>query len=105
MSKKKELKHLILALCCGALIMPVNAQEVLVPAGIPVRGTRPVKKSVQVDTQPDTLDLPFFDDFSRSGPRPHSPLWIDDDAFVNSSYTLNPLTIGVATLDAIDAEG
>lgn len=32
-------------------------------------------------------------------------LWADDDAYVNSTFALNPPTIGVATLDGMDRTG
>ena len=35
---------------------------------------------------PDTLDLPFFDDFSRETIYPSPERWEDQDVFVNSSY-------------------
>ena len=105
MIEKKDLKVIKLAICCLVLAMPIQAQEVLVPAGIAAYGTKQVKKSAQIDTQPDTLELPFFDDFARTGPMPHAPFWMDEYAFINTSYTANPVTIGVATMDAIDKEG
>jgi len=105
MIEKKDLKVFKLAICCLVLAMPIQAQEVLVPAGIRAYGTKQVKKSAQIDTQPDTLELPFFDDFARTGPMPHAPFWMDEYSFINTSYTANPVTIGVATMDAIDKEG
>jgi hypothetical protein len=60
------------------------------------------KKSTQ-DTEP--VRLPFFDDFSTSMVFPDDDLWADRYAFINSSYPVNPVSIGVATLDAIDDEG
>ncbi len=59
-------------------------------------------KSLQLK---DTLELPFFDDFSRNSIFPSSALWEDQEAFVNFSYGINPPSIGVATLDAIDSAG
>ncbi len=53
----------------------------------------------------DTLELPFFDDFSRSSIFPSPDRWEDQEAFVNFSYGINPPSIGVATLDAIDSTG
>lgn len=99
------MKIFTLLICCLVLILPIHAQEVLVPVGIAPQGSKQVKKSAQIDTQPDTVELPFFDDFARIGPFPHAPFWMDDYAFINTSFTANPVTIGVATMDAIDAEG
>jgi len=53
----------------------------------------------------DTLQLPFFDDFSGTQVFPDTGLWEDNYAFINSTYPDNPLSIGVATLDAIDNYG
>ncbi len=54
---------------------------------------------------PDTLDLPFFDDFSRESIYPSPEKWEDQDVFVNSSYGINPPSIGVATFDVLDSAG
>jgi hypothetical protein len=64
------------------------------------RGTRVKSKQIQ-----DTLELPFFDDFSRYTIYPDPLLWEDQFAFVNFTYGVNPISIGVATLDAIDHKG
>ncbi|MBE9468509.1 MAG: T9SS type A sorting domain-containing protein [Bacteroidetes bacterium] len=53
----------------------------------------------------DTLELPFFDDFSTSTIYPDTNLWVDKYAFVNTSFGINPPSIGVVTLDAISSNG
>ncbi len=53
----------------------------------------------------DTLELPFFDDFSTSTVYPDTSLWLDKYAFVNTNYGINPPSIGVVTLDAINYDG
>jgi hypothetical protein len=53
----------------------------------------------------DTLELPFFDDFANSFVYPDSSKWIDKFAFVNTDFAIDLLTIGVATLDAINEFG
>jgi len=52
-----------------------------------------------------TVELPFIDDFSSSVGYPDNSLWIDNYAFANLTYPLNPKSIGVITLDAIDGNG
>lgn len=52
-----------------------------------------------------SLDLPFYDDFSNSFIYPDSSRWIDKYAFINNSYAKKPINIGVATLDAINQFG
>lgn len=49
--------------------------------------------------------MPFIDDFSRDGIYPFDSLWLDQDAFINRSFANAPPTIGVATLDGLDALG
>lgn len=51
------------------------------------------------------VKLPFVEDFSTSIGYPDARLWIDRTAFVNNSYPIFPPSIGVATLDALDADG
>ncbi len=53
----------------------------------------------------DTLELPFFDDFSNSYIYPDSSKWEDNYAFIGHNYAIEPISIGTATLDAIDENG
>jgi len=53
----------------------------------------------------DTLQLPFFDDFSSTTVFPDQRLWTDNFAFINSQFPVNPPSVGVATLDALDQNG
>jgi hypothetical protein len=56
-------------------------------------------------TDGNTLSLPFFDDFSVLSVYPGQDKWIGLSPFVNASFPDMPPSIGVATLDAIDAYG
>jgi hypothetical protein len=60
-------------------------------------------KAVRTETQ--ALTLPFFDDFYRPSVLPDPILWSDSDAFISDDYAVNPPTVGVATLDAINNLG
>jgi hypothetical protein len=96
-----------LLLCCMIFWIPGLSQEVLVPA-LPQQvpsdwGNN--RKSSETDYQPDTIELPFLDDFSARSSRPDRKFWTDEDAFINNSYTRDQITIGVATLDAVDSKG
>ena len=51
------------------------------------------------------VKLPFIEDFSNYTGYPSAQLWMDNYAFVNRSFAIVPPTIGVATLDALDADG
>ncbi len=57
------------------------------------------------DSDTSYVRLPFFDDFSDLSVWPSSARWIDNFAYINTDYGKYSPTIGVATLDAIDATG
>ncbi len=57
------------------------------------------------DLAADTLDLPFFDDFSGKDVFPEAARWSDDFVFINNTYTNDQITTGVATFDALDNAG
>jgi hypothetical protein len=60
-------------------------------------------KSAQIQ---DTISLPFFDDFSgQLSPYPKPSLWMDSFVYINNSRAVNPLSIGVATFDALNQKG
>lgn len=54
---------------------------------------------------PDTLQLPFVEDFSYPGPYPDGRLWLSPSAFISSTLPYLPPTIGVATLDGLRWDG
>lgn len=51
------------------------------------------------------LNLPFYDDFSNEGVYPDQNKWTDRDVFVNRTFPVDPVTIGVATFDGLDEHG
>lgn len=52
------------------------------------------------------LSLPFWDDFSFSGPVPDTSLWqTGADIFINNTLGINPPSINVATFDGARANG
>ncbi|GAB4310704.1 MAG: hypothetical protein Kow00127_00340 [Bacteroidales bacterium] len=55
--------------------------------------------------RPQAVWLPFFDDFSESGPYPDTARWTDRNGFVNSTFPLLPPDLGVVTLDVLNAKG
>ncbi len=56
-------------------------------------------------TASDTLELPFFDDFSKITVYPDPAKWIDNYVFINNNYSIQQKTTGVATFDALDNTG
>ena len=79
-------------------------QEFLVPAPIPVPDGQRHVSNLKAGII-DTLDLPFFDDFSRTYGYPDPKLWTDGYVFVNNTYPVDPVSIGVATFDAVNSSG
>lgn len=68
----------------------------------------PVLKNKKLLTQ----ELPFMDDFSRFSLPTNNPniptewqRWEDNDVFINSTFPIQPPTIGVATFDGLDETG
>jgi len=56
-------------------------------------------------TASNMLRLPFFDDFSETNIYPNDSLWADSNVFINSAYEFSPVTVGVATFDALNDTG
>ena len=52
-----------------------------------------------------SINLPFIDDFAKAGPFSDPAKWEESGVFINNSYAINMPTVGVATFDAIDAQG
>jgi hypothetical protein len=45
------------------------------------------------------------DDFSYPGPYPDSARWLDNSVFVNYTFPISPVNLGVATFDGLNANG
>ena len=54
---------------------------------------------------PAPLTLPFFEDFKQKDIYPDTARWIDNEIFVNTDFSYRPPSWGVATFDAVDANG
>jgi hypothetical protein len=63
------------------------------------------KKNLKGTTAADTLVLPVSDDFSVQTIFPDKNWWLDDFAFINNTYSDRQITLGIATLDALDSNG
>jgi hypothetical protein len=51
------------------------------------------------------LQLPFIDDFSTGGVYPDSSRWTDNYAYINDDFPKFPISVGVATMDALNDTG
>jgi hypothetical protein len=107
-----KIKYIIIA-CAFALPLFAQAQEQLIGLhGNPVierflksNPDAEMKLKSQQTTTDAPLWLPFFDDFTNEGPYPDPLRWEDNFAFINTSFQKNPVNRGVATLDALNADG
>ena len=77
-----------------------------------LRHHKPVmrKSSAQVDTFMLSRNNPFIDDFSyywdsSHHSQPDRRLWVDNYVYINNRYPVKPPSNGVATFDALDADG
>ena len=80
----------------------LNGQEVLSSLL-----NNPVLKGekILINKNKTTISLPFFDDFSYNTSIVNADLWQKSSVFVNRTYPINPITIGVATFDGLDKYG
>jgi hypothetical protein len=53
----------------------------------------------------DTVNLPFFDDFSGRNIFPDNNKWEDNYVLINNTYSNTQITTGIATFDALDDAG
>ncbi|MCU0473528.1 MAG: T9SS type A sorting domain-containing protein [Bacteroidales bacterium] len=101
MLKKQILNIIFLIFCLGS----VKSQEII--TGL---HSNPILKSEKSRSTlrkglTDTLELPFFDDFSGRGVFPDANKWSDDDVFINNTYADNQVSTGIATFDALNNSG
>jgi hypothetical protein len=81
------------------------AQERL--TGLSVNPYLPVEQLKEIRQRKDKplLTLPFVEDFSNYTGYPNPQLFMDQLGFVNNTFPIKPPSIGVVTLDALDATG
>ncbi len=97
--KKSSLNIIFLIFClCSA-----QGQEVTV--GLQSDPRLKNKIFLQGKSSTDTVNLPFFDDFSGYGIIPDNNKWGDNYVLINNDYSNNQITTGIATFDALDALG
>lgn len=106
MTFNQRIKTLCVLLSLAFVFVSVNAQEVLTGLRVNKAVAREAAKAAPSHaTRADALHLPFVDDFSNYTGYPNPALWQDRYAFVNRTFAIQPPTLGVATLDALDENG
>lgn len=101
------LAGIVMLVCTSTLVF--SQQERLVP----LKSNPAIKKFLldfpaaanRFSALNDTIDLPFVDDFSTTAVYPDANLWTDQYVYINNTFPRNPLTVGVATFDGLNAEG
>jgi len=84
-----------------------SAQEVVtgLQSNSILTGKSDEKMSNKGTTLADTLQLPFFDDFSKQTFYPDPKNWIDNFVFINNTYSDSQISSGIATFDALNSKG
>ena len=100
------MKKLFFIIILSLFSLSIFSQEVIIYSGTNYDKTKIQKyqKSQNLKTD-DTLDLPFFDDFSTSFPEIEPSLWLDNNVKVSQTASYKPPSLGTATFDAIDSIG
>ncbi len=95
----------------AVLAMPMGAiaqGEAVAPLGYRAVDTGLVKYN---HTQPraaakgTAISLPFFEDFTNTDFFPDTNKWIGRQVYINNNMAVNPISRGVATLDALGEDG
>lgn len=101
MNKKPLFVSVLLLFCVMAYSQEVLTGLISNPALNPKH-----MQALSVPKQSSYIALPFLDDFSYPNTVfPTDSLWSNHKVFINSSYPVNPPSVGVATFDAIDDTG
>lgn len=103
----RSLKALTLILIGLHGLFDLHGQEVVIPLYDNPLAARHYQEHPQVRKSASSvmLGLPVFDDFSSASVVPDTGIWSDAYAFVNNNFCKDPVTNGVATMDALDSDG
>lgn len=96
---------LFLLLACNYCIAQEEVRPLTCNAIVQDANVRNVKALLRTTAITDTINLPFFDDFSGNGIFPDQTKWTGYQVYVNNTMCVSPPSKGVATLDAIDEHG
>lgn len=100
----KKLSYILMLLFA---VHVASAQQELVTgleANPEVHNSNSLLKSMQASFI-DTVNLPFFDDFSYNATSPDQNKWQDSYVFINHTYEKDPISTGVATFDVLNDAG
>lgn len=94
---------------CFLVFIPLFgfSQEVITDLSVNFQ-QKEMRKSFKKNEKTDRsayVFLPFKDDFSKETVFPSQDLWENNFAFINNSFPVKPITVGAATLDALNDSG
>jgi hypothetical protein len=90
---------------CSLPVVNIRSQEIVIGLQSNSKLKKDNKISEKTIAAPDTISLPFLDDFSGNSVFPDRRKWDDDHVFINNTYSRNQITKGIATFDALDNKG
>lgn len=112
------MNKIVVAFLFLCLVSGINAQKIYHLRGnasiIQYNKSHPAKNNTLIngknprsstDSLYPALSLPFYDDFSYSGPYPDATKWLNKYVYVNRTKAVNPPTLGVATFDGLNQYG
>jgi hypothetical protein len=102
---RKHIQFSLLILIFAFQVLKTQGQELL--TGLSENVHVPQATKLLKTRSISNIELPFVDDFSRSGQLvPNPELWRDSrSVYINRTYAINPPTVGVATFDPFDSKG
>ncbi|MGB4292336.1 MAG: T9SS type A sorting domain-containing protein [Bacteroidales bacterium] len=102
--QKRILAYLSLLFFPG---ISIYSQEVVtgLSRNIYLHTDKSLSEATKSSKSTDTLEVPFFDDFSDSYIYPDNKRWEDKFVFINNTYSVNQISVGIATFDALDSDG
>ncbi len=83
----------------------IFAQEVISNLSVNFQQKEKIKTYRKNGKSVSYVFLPFKDDFSIESVFPSQDLWADNFVFINNTFPINPVTVGVATFDALNDSG
>lgn len=89
------------------LTFEVSAQEVITgllrnKQVMEARSSGIILKSIAAE---EPVAIPFIEDFSKDTIFPSTSRWSDIQVFINNTYSVSQLSLGIATLDCLDESG
>jgi hypothetical protein len=88
------------------MLLPLEGNAILMMEPRPEAGLKAAKSvPAQISVNLDSNKYILVDDFSYHSHRPYDHLWRDRSVYINRSFPVHPVTVGVATFDGLDAQG